>query len=278
MDLSSVGRCSALVVVPVLSLSGQSVSFLPTAYLSTHTGGFGAVHRSDLSKDMAGALAHWQQLGLRFDAVYVGYVGHFSQLEMIEEALPHLLAPGGKLYVDPVMGDQGRRYAYCEEGLIAGFRRLCARADAIFPNRTEAALLLGQPLTGQEPEPPPADALLGLGAEQVVVTGVTDEHGRIGVLSLAQGQPAYSTFRKRYPGSYPGTGDLLASCVIAALGLGAGINQACELACDMLDVSLQHTQGFDALPRFGLAFEPALPRWADVLRSLAPTDFTLQGE
>ncbi len=263
MDLSSVGRCSALVVVPVLALSGSSVAFLPTAYLSTHTGGFGQVHRSDLSQDMAGSLAHWKRLGLRFDAVYIGYVAHHSQLDMLEDALPDLLAPGARLYVDPVMGDMGRRYAYCKEELVTGFRRLCARAHTIFPNRTEAALLLGQPLVeGQEPAPPDAGQLLSLGAAQVVLTGVTQGSDRIGVLAASQGQPSHATFRRRYPASYPGTGDLLASTVIAGLSLGLDLGQACETACDMLDASLRHTQRYDTPTRFGLAYERALPALA----------------
>lgn len=112
MDLSSVGRCSALAVVPVLSLSGFSCALLPTAYLSTHTGGFGEVHRRDMSEDMKPALAHFISLGLRFDAVYIGYVASAGQLSMMEEALPRLLMPGGRLFVDPVMGDGGKRYSF----------------------------------------------------------------------------------------------------------------------------------------------------------------------
>jgi len=260
MDLSSVGRCSAMAVIPVLSLAGSSVAFLPTAYLSTHTGGFGQVHRSDMSRDMRGSLAHWKRLGLRFNAVYIGYAADHSQLLMLEDALPDLMAEGAALYVDPVMGDQGRRYSYCGEELISAFRRLCARADAIFPNRTEAALLLGLPLKeGEEPEPPAPARLLSLGARQVVLTGALDGRGGIGVQAASRDGRQFETYRRRYPGAYPGTGDLLASCVIAGLTAGMALETACETACDFLDLSLKYTQAYDAPPRFGLAFERALP-------------------
>jgi len=257
-----VGRCSAMAVIPVLSLAGSSVAFLPTAYLSTHTGGFGQVHRSDMSRDMRGSLAHWKRLGLRFNAVYIGYAADHSQLLMLEDALPDLMAEGDALYVDPVMGDQGRRYSYCGEELIAAFRRLCARADAIFPNRTEAALLLGLPLKeGEEPEPPAPARLLSLGARQVVLTGALDERDGIGVQTASRNGHQFETYRRRYPGAYPGTGDLLASAVIAGVMAGASLPAACELACDFLDDAFGHTARFNGEPRHGLAFEPALHRF-----------------
>lgn len=271
MDLSGVGRCSALVVVPVLAMSGMQVSLLPTALLSTHTGGFGAVHRRDLHPDMAATLAHYKRLGLRFDAVYLGYVGHHSQLDLLEQALPDLLHPGGRLYVDPVMGDHGRPYAYCGPELVAGFKRLCQRADAVFPNRTEAALLLNLPVKeGQEPAVPSTAQLASLGARAAIVTGLRQED-QVGVLAVQDGRQPYATYRKLYPGSYPGTGDLLAASLIAALERGAGLDAACDIACDFLDQSLQTTKGYDSPAHFGLAFEPVLPSLAEALGKIAST-------
>ncbi len=269
MDLSGVGRCSALVVIPVLSLSGCSCAFLPTAYFSTHTGGFGSVHRLDMKDDMAEAIAHYIRLGLRFDAVYIGYTASEEQLRILESSLPDLLRPQGKLYIDPVMGDHGRRYTFCGEGLIAGFRRLCAKADVIFPNRTEAALLLGKPmLENEEPQPPTAAELRALGAQNAVVTGIQMD-GQIGVLAVPQAGESFNVLRVRHPGSYPGTGDLLASAVIAALMKGASVKQACDIACDFLDEALKATQKTDAEPRFGVAFERALPALGLVLTELS---------
>lgn len=260
MDISGVGRCSALAVVPVLSLSGCSCAFLPTAYFSTHTGGFGAVHRLDMKADMEQAIAHYKRLGLRFDAVYIGYAASEDHLMVLEEALGDLLLPDGKLYLDPVMGDHGRRYAFCGEGLIEGYRRLCKKADVIFPNQTEAALLLGNPISeSTEPAVPDAHSLRGLGAGNVVLTGVSSPEGEIGVLAVPLTGEAFSVFRPKHPGSFPGTGDLFAACVIASLMKGARFTTACEIACDFLDTSLRATAAFDSEPRFGLAFEKALP-------------------
>jgi len=258
-DVSGVGRCSATVVLPVLSSGGLACALLPTALLSAHTGGFGPVHRRDLTEDMSLTLSHWFGLGLRFDAVYVGYAASARQLELLRDALPRLLKPEGLLFVDPVMGDAGRRYSYCDEALRAGFLGLCARADVIFPNRTEAALLLGAPVTaGGDPPPPAPGALTGLGCKAAVLTGLLDGAGGIGVRAEEKGSSAYETFRPRYPGAYPGTGDLLASAVISAVMAGASLPAACELACDFLDASFASTARFGGEARHGLAFEPAL--------------------
>lgn len=268
-DISGAGSCSALVVLPVLSLAGLSCSLLPTAYFSTHTGGFGPVHRRDLSEDMRATLAHWERLDFRFDAVYIGYAASPEQLGMLEKALPGLMEAGAKLYIDPVMGDRGRRYAFCGEELIAGFRALCAKADIIFPNLTEAALLLGLPLiNGKDPAPVQPGKLRSIGGKAAVLTGVRDGQGGIGVRAESGEDAPQTVFRPEYEGSYPGTGDLLASCVIAARMLGASLLQACTIACDFLDEAFRRTVFTGSDPRCGLVFEPSLRRLAQVFEGI----------
>ena len=43
-DLSCYGKCALTVALPLLSAAGCAVSVLPTAVLSTHTGGLGTPH------------------------------------------------------------------------------------------------------------------------------------------------------------------------------------------------------------------------------------------
>jgi pyridoxine kinase len=269
-DISCVGRCSTLAVLPVLSVSGLTCAVLPTVLLSAHTGGFGPVYRRELTEDISGILSHWQRLSLRFDAIYVGYVANAGQLRLVEQALDWLMTGHTRLYVDPVMGDHGRAYQFIQEDLIAGFRSICARADLIFPNLTEAALLLGRELKpGFEPPPPKAGELLSLGARASLVTGVEDGQGGIGVMAERKGFAVYTTFRRKYPEAFPGTGDLLASCVISALHKGAPLGRACDIACDFLDDSFRRTMELGGEPRHGLIFEPGLGRFAQALENAA---------
>ncbi|MFQ7003286.1 MAG: hypothetical protein ACLRRT_06135 [Ruthenibacterium lactatiformans] len=68
-DLSCVGRCSLAVVLPALAAMGVQPCALPTALLSTHTGGLGRPARTDESGFISAALAHYAQLGLAFDCM-----------------------------------------------------------------------------------------------------------------------------------------------------------------------------------------------------------------
>lgn len=252
--------------MPVLAASGLHCAMLPTALLSTHTGGFGQVHRRDLLQDMKDILSHWQRLGLVFDAVYTGYLGAYAQAELVLSSLGRLMAPGGKLYVDPVMADHGKPYAFCGEDMVAGLKALCLRADVIFPNRTEAALLLDQPIrAGVEPEAPRQTQVLSLGAPGAVVSGVVSQEGRIGVTVYAAQSAPTTLLHQRYPGSYPGTGDMLASAVIAGLMRGHPLELACALALDFIDAAFGAAVSHPLPARFGLPFELVLPEFIRTL-------------
>ena len=247
------------VVLPILSASGLSCAMLPTALLSTHTGGFGQVYKRDLWDDMAGILRHWQSFDQRFDAVYVGYLGGAPQADLVLEALPQLMAPGARLFVDPVMGDQGKAYTFCGPDMVDGFRALCRKADVIFPNRTEAALLLGLPMApGEEPDVPGESAILSLGAHQAVLSGVVSDEGQIGVTAYETGRAPQTFMRPRHPGSYPGTGDTLAACLIAGLARGKSLAAACDIALDFIAAAFDAAISHPRPARYGLPFELAL--------------------
>ena len=51
-DMSGFGRCSLTVAIPVLSSMGVQCCPLPTAFLSTHTGGFEGYTFLDMTDEM----------------------------------------------------------------------------------------------------------------------------------------------------------------------------------------------------------------------------------
>ncbi len=51
-DLSGFGKCSLTVALPILSSAGIETSVIPTAVLSTHTGGFTGFTYKDLTEDI----------------------------------------------------------------------------------------------------------------------------------------------------------------------------------------------------------------------------------
>ena len=84
-DISCVGKCSLTVVLPIVSACGVTCDVLPTALLSTHTGGFPGYTFRDLSSDIPAIIAHWKTLGLQYDIIISGYLGSIDQIEMVKE-------------------------------------------------------------------------------------------------------------------------------------------------------------------------------------------------
>ncbi|MEL7604160.1 MAG: pyridoxal kinase, partial [Bacillota bacterium] len=68
-DISCFGKCSLTVALPILSAAGIETSVIPTAVLSTHTGGFTGFTYRDLTEDILPIVSHWQSLNLHFDSI-----------------------------------------------------------------------------------------------------------------------------------------------------------------------------------------------------------------
>lgn len=273
-DISCVGRCALLAALPVLNCAGIRVTPLPTVLLSSHTGGFGEVYRRDLTQDMSDMLDHWAGIPLQFDAIHVGYLAGSHQLPAVERAVAAFKGPGTRLYVDPVMGDWGKRYSFCDEGLIAGFRALCAQADLALPNRTEAALLLNQPYSKGQDRPEALltqmQGLLRLGTKAAVITGISGGDGHIGAVALQEGQAApWVSLSPQVPGAWPGTGDLFAAALEAALLRSLSLENALGIATGFIHQCLKEADPAPRQSRFGAPFEQALPWLMQALDSQA---------
>lgn len=263
-DLSCFGRCSLAVILPVLSVMGVQCCPMPTAVLSTHTGGFGPVARTELAGQLAGTLEHWVGLGLDFDGVYTGYLSSVEQARLAEGALERLAKVGGLSVVDPVLGDGGRLYPSVTPELAAAMGRLCARADVITPNLTEAAVLLGKP-AGQLPEDGRrlARQLSCEGRRSVVVTGISPSPGETGAawFDRQTGRDGLC-LGPREPGNYPGTGDLFAAVLTGSLVQGEDLETGTARAVDFVRSCVGHTGQLGAPAREGVVFEPLLARLA----------------
>ena len=106
-DVSCVGQCSLTVALPIISACGVETCILPSAVLSTHTGGFKGFTFRDLTEDMPAIRRHWQTQGISFDAVYTGYLGSAKQIEHVIDILDTMRKPGAPAIIDPAMADNG---------------------------------------------------------------------------------------------------------------------------------------------------------------------------
>ena len=270
-DLSGFGRCSLTVALPVLSAAGIECTALPTAVLSTHTGGFEGYTFRDLTDDLLPMAKHWAQLGLEFDAIYTGYLGSFEQVDVVRQVLALLRSERTLVVVDPVMADVGKLYAGFSKDFPRKMRTLCADADVVVPNLTEAALLLERPYEECPDREVVADILnrlcVELGAPAAVLTGVSLRAGELGAATYdsATGEQSY-TGAEKVGGMYHGTGDVFSSALVAALVRGLVLADAVKVAVSFTVGALKRSYEAQTDPRYGVNFEAGLADFAAALR------------
>ena len=255
-DLSCVGRCSLTVALPVLSAMGHRCSVLPTAVLSTHTA-FPSPEVADLTDRLAGFARHWQENGVAFDAVSVGYLSDPRQAEIVDEILGRIGAP---VILDPVMGDHGKLYRRITKDHIDAMKHLAARSDVILPNLTEAAALTGLPYREQLDEDYLArltDGLLALGAKAAVITGVHLTDGAIGYYGRDKAGNAFSYQGNLIPRQFHGTGDLFAAVLSGSLLKNMTLSDAARKAAEFVRSCVENTE---KVTPFGVEFETQLHR------------------
>lgn len=262
-DISCFGRCSLTVALPILSAAGIETSIIPTAVLSTHTGGFSGYTFRDLTEDILAIAKHWKSLGLAFNAVYTGYLGSYSQLNLVSEIIGMLKEKDTLIMVDPVMGDNGRLYTSFDSSFPKGMAQLCRQADVIVPNITEAALLLGEEYREGPYTPEYIEGLFrrlsGCGARQIVLTGVYFMEGQMGAAAYdcTRGEISYC-FREKIPGMYHGTGDVFSSVLLSGLLNSHSMEEALKLAVDFTTEAIHRTYEAATDTRFGVNFEEGL--------------------
>ncbi|MDD6683623.1 MAG: pyridoxamine kinase [Clostridiales bacterium] len=260
-DLSGFGRCSLTVALPVLSAMGVQLSCLPTAVLSTHTGGFQGYTFRDLTADMQPFFRHWKQENFEFDAIYTGYLGSAEQIGLVEEFFSLFRTEKNLILVDPVMGDHGKLYSLYTPEMAEGMKRLCKKADVVVPNMTEAAFLTGTEYQEANHNKKYlemlCEKLLAMGARQVVLTGVAPNCGKMGV-ACHNGREFFVYAPERVNAHYDGTGDLFASVLLGGLLHGHALNTAAALAADFTRSCMEISLKNGTNPHHGVDFEPML--------------------
>lgn len=270
-DISCVGRCSLTVALPILSAAGINASVIPTALLSTHTGEFTGYTHLDLSDQLLPIARHLTTLGLRFDALYTGYLASAEQVQLVSSVADMLCGTDTRLFVDPAFADHGKLYSRMGGEMPLQMRGLCARAHTIVPNFTEASFLLGKPYLDGGYDAAYvrslAAELAALGPESVVITDVRIEEGQTGVAVYRKKNRAFRLlFKPRYDGIFYGTGDVFASFLVACTLSGLPLDQAVQTALDCTHEAIRLTiEGGEPL-RYGVQFERVLPRLIDALK------------
>ncbi len=264
-DLSGFGRTSLSVVIPILSCMGVQPCSLPTAVLSTHTGGFNNYRFVDLTEQMQAIVDHWKEIGIHFDAIYSGFLGSPRQIDIVENFIHDFSNEDQLILIDPVLGDNGRPYSTMNEEMIVKMRGLIRHADVITPNFTEAAFLLNEPYT-------PSITLTELkiwakrlaaeGPSKVIITSIPVSKASNLSSVLAYNRPDDRMWKvdcSYIPAHYPGTGDIFASVVVGSLLQGDSLPIALDRAVQFVSMAIRSTFGYAFPAREGVLLERVLP-------------------
>jgi len=266
-DISCVGQCSLTVALPILSACGLETCILPSAVLSTHTAGFTGFTFRDLTDDMPAIRDHWIREGIRFSAIYTGYLGSIRQIGYVADIFNTTAAEGCVKIVDPAMADNGKLYSIFDMHYVEAMKTLCAKADYIVPNITEAAFLTGMEFR-TEYDRIYIDTLLeklnALGCKNVILTGVSYHPGKTGIVVFENGQYAYYE-HDLLPNSCHGTGDIYASAFVGALMRGKCAYDAARIAAEYTVACIRRTAQLDN-HWYGAAFEPVLGELIQMLK------------
>lgn len=261
-DISCFGKCSLTVALPIISATGVETAIIPTAVLSTHTGGFTGYTLRDLSEDIVPIAKHWQSENITVDAIYTGYMCSKQQIFLILEAAKYISRKDTLLITDPVMADNGKLYGGFDTDFPKYMLNLCENADIITPNITEAAFM-----TGIEYKDPPyteeyiKSLLVSLYEKtkaKIVLTGVSFDVRKIGA-AVYDGENTEYVFSDRLDALYHGTGDVFSSALTGALMNGRSLKAAAQIAANFTYACIKRTMEQEPDIKYGVNFESQIP-------------------
>ena len=269
-DMCGYGNCSLTAAIPILSSAGCDVCPVPTALFSAHTR-YSVFTFHDTTEILDGYLDAWRKENVDLDGVYSGFLGSAEQVAIIKRLYsqyPHALR-----LVDPVMGDGGEIYATYTPELCEAMGTLVDGADVLMPNLTEASILtkrtyLGRDLSDAEVDDM-IDALLDLGAKNVVLKGIDHDDGTIRnyVASADSGASGKQELaHSKLPFMTHGTGDAFASALCGALMAGRPLAESAHIAGEFVRHAMENTQYQPHHDERGVSFELNLDELTQLVR------------
>lgn len=269
-DISCFGKCSLTVALPIISAMGIETAVIPTAVLSTHTGGFTGYTFHDLTDDIPAIAKHWKELELKFNAVYTGYLGSAEQINIVSDFFDDFRTDNNVIIVDPVLGDNGKFYAGFDEKFAKKMSSLCSKADYIIPNMTEASFMLGVPYTENYDKKYVEDilsSLAGLGCKTPVLTGVHFDDMQQGAAAYdSENDKFYYSFSENIARSVHGTGDIFASVFTGAVTLGKDIQTALDISVNYTVECIKATMPYFDEMWYGSCFELCIGKLIEMIK------------
>lgn len=287
-DLCGYGKVATTAMLPILSYMGVPTFNLPTALVSNNLeyGKFSLLETTEYIKD---SFRVWKELGFTYDAIATGFMASEQQARIIAAYCQEQAHTNGTaIYVDPIMGDEGKLYNGISQATINAMRQMISVAHLCFPNYTEACYLTDTPYHSEGITRDEAytlvDKLRKMGSRSVLITSIPVD-GKMSVVGyketppnlpegeensscLAVGTPSAGVltdpspwgrlggvFLLTYdeiPVRIPGTGDIFSAVVIGNLLNGiemkASTRRAMDVVRELIDANKDMPDRYRGIP------------------------------
>lgn len=219
-DIAGYGKVATAAMLPILSYMGHPVYNLPTALVS-NTLDYGKFNILETTDYIKGVFPVWKELGFSFDAIATGFIASEQQATLVAGYCREQAGRGTMIFVDPIMGDEGKLYNGVTPATINSMREMISVADLTFPNYTEACYLTESSFneTGicKEEAKMLLDGLRNIGAKSALITSVPID-GTPSVAGYNHKTDSYFTLPyTEIPVHFPGTGDIFSAILIGHL-------------------------------------------------------------
>ena len=236
-DMAGYGKVATAAMLPILSYMGHPTYNLPTALVS-NTLDYGKFYILDTTDYIKGVFPVWKELGFKFDAISTGFIVSEHQAAIVSAYCREQEKNGTTIYVDPIMGDEGKLYNGVTPATINSMREMVSVADLTFPNYTEACFLTHTAYKADgislNEVRELLDKLRNIGTKSVLITSVCVD-GQHCVAGFNHKTNQY--FELPYteiPVHFPGTGDIFSAVLIGHLLDEKPLSEATRKAMDVV--------------------------------------------
>ena len=248
--------------MPIISYLRVQCCPVVTSVFSNHTG-YEHYFFDDYTKKMEEYISHWERLGLEFNGICSGFLGSREQIEIVEGFFRKFKKENTIIIVDPIMGDYGKPYGTYTQEMCQEMKRLVRYADIITPNLTEACILVGcdyEKISGSNAELIElAEALVKIGPQQVVITGVPQKSFLTNIIYEKGKEPKFVK-RKKIGVNRSGTGDVFSAILSADAVNGVDFAKSVEKAADFMIACIRRSIELEIPVTDGVCFEEVLYR------------------
>ena len=236
-DMAGYGKVATAAMLPILSYLGHPTYNLPTALVS-NTLDYGKFNILDTTDYIKGVFPVWKELGFHFDAIATGFIASERQADIIARYCQEQASQGTVIFVDPIMGDEGKLYNGVTKSAIKSMREMLSVAHLCCPNYTEACYLTGRVYQAEGVDKEEArhllDHLRKIGTKSVLITSIRVD-GQPSVVGYNHDKNEY--FYLPYteiPVHFPGTGDIFSAVLIGHLLDDEPLKASTQIAMDVV--------------------------------------------